>query len=266
MKERLSQPEFWEGVYGQRRKSDFLPNPKKYRLHYEMDHVFKALFRPDRSVRLLELGAGGSVWLPYFAKEFGFQVYGIDYSKEGCEQAKKNLELGGVKGKILCEDFFDMGDKWKDFFDVIISFGVIEHFDKPVDVIRLLKGLLKSGHPGLIVTMVPNTAGLLFQLQKLVDEEVFNIHKIFSLKDLSAYHREAGMEVVSEQYLQFMDFGILNYQRVLKEKRFKLVARGITGINLPILYLQKVLDFYPQSKRWSSSMLVVARKGKEIQA
>jgi len=33
--------------------------------------------------KLLEIGGGGSAWLPYFAKEFGFEAYGIDYSELG---------------------------------------------------------------------------------------------------------------------------------------------------------------------------------------
>ena len=42
--------------------------------------------------KLLEIGCGGSAWLPYLAKESGFEVYGIDYSELACQQAAQVLE------------------------------------------------------------------------------------------------------------------------------------------------------------------------------
>lgn len=261
MKERLTEPIYWENGYYRRRRErpKYLPNPRKYRGHYELDCIFKSLFKLDKSKKFLELGAGGSIWLPYFAKEFEFEVYGIDYSKTGCELAKRNLNLAGVKGHIFCEDFFQSANRWKGFFDVILSFGVVEHFDKPVEIIKIMKNLLKTDGLGLVITVVPNADGLPFQLQKIIDRDVYNVHKIFSLVDLSSYHNEAGMHVILSRYLQFMDLGIINYQRIVKGKLNKWGARAITGINLPILYLQKALCLFPQSKRLCSFMIVVAK-------
>ena len=74
------------------------------------------------------------------------------------------------------------------------------------------------------------------------------------------------MQVILEKYLQFMDLGVLNYQKICKGRLHKLVARGVTGVNLPVLYLQKVLQFFPQSNNWCSSMVVVARKEKSLNA
>ena len=259
MKERLSEPKFWENGY-KKRKGPGICQIRKYRAHYELDRIFKTLLRPDKSKKLLELGAGGSIWLPYFAMEFGYEVYGIDYSKKGCEIAERNLNLAQVKGHILCDDFFYAKEQWKDFFDVIISFGVVEHFNDPIEIIYLIKDLLRGN--GIAITLVPNTTGLMFQLQKLIDKDVYNTHKVFSLEELSNYHKEAGMQIILERYLQFMDLGLLNYQNIFKGRFHKWVARCITGINLPILYIQKFLRLFPQCKRWCSFMLVAARNEK----
>lgn len=264
MKEQLTDPIFWEDVHKKRRDARYLPNPRKNRGHYELELIFKTLLQPDKSKKLLELGAGGSIWLPYFAREFGFEVYGIDYSKKGCEIAERNLKLAGIKGYILCEDFFRANDQWKGFFDVVISFGVVEHFNKPVEVIRLMRNFLSRD--GLVITVVPNTAGLVFHLQKFIDRDVYDTHKIFSLKELSDYHKEADMQVILERYLQFMDIGVVNYQNIFKGKFHKWVARSITGLNLPILYLQKLVRFFPQSKRWCAFMVLVAKKEEALNA
>jgi len=260
MKDRLSQPLFWEDIYRKRTWGKYLPNPTKYRGHYELDLIFKSMLQPDTSKRLLEIGAGRSMWLPYFAQNFGFDVFGIDYSKQGCMLAERNLKLAGVKGHIFCEDFTQADVRLKGYFDIITSFGVIEHFNNPLEIIKLTKNFLKADSHGLIITVVPNTAGRMMQIQKLLDRDVFNIHKVFSLKELSNYHKKNGMYVTLERYLQFIDFGVLNYQGLFKGRSHRWVLRGITGVNLPILYLQKALRLFPQSKKWCSSMVVIASR------
>ncbi|MBN1254706.1 MAG: class I SAM-dependent methyltransferase [Deltaproteobacteria bacterium] len=261
MKGLLSESPYWEEMYRERRWAKYLPDQRKYRGHYEFDRIFRTVLQPDTSKKLLELGAGGSIWLPYFAQEFGFEVYGIDYTEKGCELAERNLALAGVKGEIRCEDFFKAINYWRGFFDVVVSFGVVEHFNHPVEIIRLMKNLLKRD--GMSITVVPNTAGSLFRLQRFIDKDVYEIHKVFSLKDLSSYHTEINMQVVVERYMQFMDLITLNYQRIFKGRSHKWVAQGITGLNLPILYLQKAFRFFPQSKRWCSFMVVAAKRKTE---
>jgi len=260
MKERLSELDFWNNVYSRGRSSIYFPRPWKYRNQFEFDRIFSSLFHLNKSNKLLEMGAGGSIWLPYFARKFGFDVYGIDYSKRGCDIAKKNLNLSCVKGHIVCNDFAKAKDEWSGFFDVITSFGVIEHFSKPVEIIRMMVSLLKVDGLGLIITTVPNTVGHMMRIQKLIDSNVYNMHKIFSLKDLSNYHEQAGMHVILSRYLQFLDFSILNYQNIFEGKSYKHIAQGITGLNLLILYLQKAFRFFPQSRKLCSSAIVVAKR------
>lgn len=52
----------------------------------------------------LEIGCARSRWLPYFAKEFGFEVSGIDYSEVGSQQATQILFNEGVQGNIVFAD------------------------------------------------------------------------------------------------------------------------------------------------------------------
>jgi len=254
----LSTKNYWENIYSKRRNSKIYPSPRKYRSHFELDRLFRKYLPKQKGLKIIEMGCGGSSWLPYFCKEFGYQVYGVDYSYEGCESAMVNLEEAGGKGEIFCEDFFDLGEKFRGQFDIIVSFGVIEHFNDPLVVLNLTNNLLKER--GVLITVAPNTESTIFKAQKFIDKNVYNIHKIFSLEDLSNYHKDAGMQVILERYLQFIDLAVLNYQSVLKGNSYKWIARGITVMNLPILYLQKAFRFFPQNGRWCSSMVVMARK------
>ncbi len=235
-----------------------MPNPRKHRSHFELERVFNTLLQADKNKKLLEMGAGGSIWLPYFAKVFGFDVSGIDYSSTGCEVAQKNLSLAGVKGNIICEDFAKIGETWNDYFDVIVSFGVVEHFNEPGEIIGLMANLLKKG--GLVITVAPNTGGLTFKLQKYIGRDVYDCHKRLSLDNLSNYHKETSMQVILERYLQFIDFSVINYQSIFKGKFNKYGTRIISAMNMPVLYLQRASQIYPQSRNWCSSMIVVAKK------
>ena len=167
--------------------------------------------------------------------------------------------MAGVKGHIFCGDFFEMGAEWNGFFDVAVSFGVVEHFTDPISIIGLAGRFLKPG--GIMVTVVPNTEGMVFGLQKAINRDLFEAHKVFSLRDLSVYHEKAGLELQATGYLQFMDLSILNYDRLFSGWPRKLLLRTITGMNMLFLYLQKLTGLFPQSGRCCSSMAVTAAKG-----
>ena len=52
-----------------------------WKFHQYFQDVFKG--GQTRGKKLLEIGCGGSVLLPYFSKTFGFDVCGVDYSPAG---------------------------------------------------------------------------------------------------------------------------------------------------------------------------------------
>ena len=258
MKKELSKKELWDTFYKRRKGIKYLSNPKKYRSHFELIHIFKKFIPINQSIKLLELGAGDSIWLPYFAKNFGFQVYGVDYSIEGCNLAKRNLKLAGVNGIIICKNFLQMEESFSEFFDIVISFGVIEHFEDTMEVLNIFKNFLKKG--GMLITIIPNTAGLIMQLQKLIDKEIYDTHKLMDLEELKKFHENIGLKIIIAKYLQVGDLSVLNYQNVVSQRLLKFIARSITALNLPILYLQKIFNFFPQSKKLCSSMIVIAKK------
>ena len=103
--------------------------------------------------KLLEKGCGGSAWLPYFAKEFGFEVYGIDYSELGFQQAAPVLENEGVEGELVCADFFSPREHMLGAFDTVGSRGVVEHFEDTATWALAFSTFLRPGgvvNPSLI--------------------------------------------------------------------------------------------------------------------
>ncbi len=164
---------------------------------------------------LLEIGCAGSPWLPYFAKHFNFEVWGMDYSKTGCEQAEEVLHRAGLKGHIINADLFPPPANLVAFFDIIFSFGVVEHFDPVSDALLACAKYLKED--GLMITFVPNLLGIYGPLQKRLDRRIYDLHSIIDAKQFLDCHFKAGLQPICCEYLCFISLGLLNYDRIQKE-------------------------------------------------
>ena len=103
--------EYWEALWREGKLPRAI-NPRDHSLKNEVGLKFDVLFRelfaaekhPHDAINLLELGCARSAWLPYFSKEWGVCVTGIDYSPLGCDQARAILAMEGVEGDVTLAD------------------------------------------------------------------------------------------------------------------------------------------------------------------
>jgi len=123
-----------------------------------------------QGTKLIEIGAAQSAFLPYFAKYFEFEVYGLDRSKRGCERAEAVLRREKIEGHIYCGDLFSPPEQLRGVFDVVFSNGVVEHFEDTVECLRMMAALLKP--QGKLVTVIPNMVGINGKLQKIMDRAI----------------------------------------------------------------------------------------------
>lgn len=92
--------------------------------------------------KLLDVGCATGEFLTV-ANEFGYSVEGLELSKWSSEIARK-------KGlRIYRQALKSIANKFPARYDVITLFGVIEHFEFPLEEIKYLNKLLKKG--GIIV-------------------------------------------------------------------------------------------------------------------
>jgi len=205
MESQLTNPEYWDQIWN---GSD-LPSA----INGEADPVTSELCEflrnalAGRSGLLLEIGCGCSRWLPYFSS-LGFRVAGIDYSPTGCQQAKMILDREGLVGDIFEGDAFDANPRLLGRFDVVVSLGVVEHFQDTAETIRTFSRYLKPR--GLMISTCPNMVGLLGLSQKVLNRPVYDRHIPLSAEDLHKAHRAAGLNVARCSYVGSLDFHMIN--------------------------------------------------------
>lgn len=209
--------EFWDAAWaaGDRPVSvDPLKQGAQSYVHRRFDSYFQKVFSgiETRGAKLLEVGCAQSLWLPYFAREFGFEITGLDYSEPGCEQEREILARAEVEGEIVCADFFAPPAALLGSFDVVVSFGVAEHFTDTAECLKAFARFLKPN--GLMLTSIPNLKGLPGALAKNINRPVFDVHVPIDAGGLRRAHELAGLEVLDCSYFMSNNFGVLNLKGI----------------------------------------------------
>ncbi len=233
----------------------------------EMARLFAGLvseLRQDRNrIRILEIGCANSFWLPYFKRSFDVvDVYGLDYSAIGCRQAQYQLARQQMEGHVWCQDFFTFTEANQSQFDLIISFGFVEHFSDPGVPLRAMHSLLASG--GYMFASVPNMPGIYGWLQKLVNRSVYDVHFLLDAQALYGYTTVAGFDNIRAGYIggPFW-FGVINVRTGQTGWRYLLLNNVRRLFRLFDMALGSILDMLKLdlNQRFSSPFVyVIGRK------
>lgn len=149
-------------------------------------HFKRFLPQGENTSTCLEIGAYPGRYLCYFNEFFGYKPTALEYVPECASQLVQNLKVSGVPdAEVLCKDFFELKhDKEQRTWDLVTSFGFVEHFSDTLDVVRRHVECTSPG--GHTVILVPNHSGLNGTILKYVDREKFKLHNCMSLEDLTA--------------------------------------------------------------------------------
>ena len=95
--------------------------------------------------RILDMGCGNGRHVVFFARQ-GFDVYGIDISKEAIEVARKWLDREGLKAHLKVGDIEKLPFE-DEYFDVIVLLEVLDHisFFKASKAMKEAKRVLAAG-------------------------------------------------------------------------------------------------------------------------
>lgn len=101
------------------------------RLHFMLNH-FRQYFGANKQLSILDIGCGGGLVCEPFAR-LGHQVTGIDQSNKAIEIATQHAHEQGLSIQYHCGDVGHINET----FDVILLLEVLEHVDKPTDLLKV---------------------------------------------------------------------------------------------------------------------------------
>lgn len=239
---------------------DTLRNWVNQQFHQLFVQLFDKSCTPDMA--LLEVGCGKSAWLPYFAKEFSFKISGLDYSPIGCEMARIVLRASNVDGEIVQADLFSPPSYLEGAFDVVVSFGLVEHFDDTSNCVSALAWFVKPG--GIVITSIPNMVGWNGVLQKTLNRPVYDIHQLIDRRLLKDAHARAGLDVLECDYSLFTNFGVVNLAGVSPRTPLGFMKKAFIAIlarlSMAIWLVEKTTVLFPVNRLTSPYINCLARK------
>lgn len=174
------------------------------------EDIFEKYLSYNPKLRCIEIGCVPGNFLIFLHKRYGYRIYGMDYCDE-FETLIENMKINGVRRyKIFKENFLFWNPALR--FDIVCSFGFIEHFTNYEEVIEKHIHLLKRD--GLLIITVPNfrygqaILHILFKdFQNVVKTHNLTVMNPRTLKKLL---EKKGLKIIFLNYYQTFDFWLVN--------------------------------------------------------
>jgi len=162
----------------------------------------KVLEHSGAEPTLLDVGAGNGYFVHVAQRDLGLAATGIEISATA---VKFSEDVLGVK--LICGDAADHTGQ----YDIVTSFNVIEHVQKPEDHLADLLRLTKTG--GYVVITTPNPSCIQRRVVGLKNWKMIcppHHINLFTMKALTAMTKSADLEIVAHETLS-------TYVKVVKD-------------------------------------------------
>ncbi|MCF7871710.1 class I SAM-dependent methyltransferase [Candidatus Woesearchaeota archaeon] len=210
--------------------------------------------------KIMEIGCAPGNILISLSKKYDLIPHGVEYSKEGAEITKRNFEKENFETKnVLLADFFSekFQNKNKEKYDVVCSFGFIEHFKDVKNVVKLHLDLLKK--EGTLIIGIPNLSkqSNIFLEKEIIDKHNLNIMDIKKLKQIMPKNVQIKKCCY---YGGPFNIGHYKYENKILEilkTIFFIFQRAILD---PLFYLLSLIKIYLNNKYFSPGIVLVCVK------
>lgn len=198
--------------------------------------------------KLLDIGCGYGHFLKH-AQEEGYNVMGLDISKEAIKKLRMNYGLLGKVGDVV-KSKLTQGN-----FDVITSWDTVEHFSDPKASFKAIYKLQKTN--GFLFLTTPSidsfdakVLGKYWYGFKRIPEHLY----FFSRKHISIYLEQAGYKVI-----KISNWGFYRNLRYFVDQvaRYDKKTHSFLKIMIEILRIENKTFYFP-----IIDMFVVAQKNK----
>jgi hypothetical protein len=167
------------------------------------------------------------------------------------------LRRAGVPGQVVEADLFSPPTSLHHAFDVVVSFGVVEHFTNTSACVAAMARFLKPG--GCMITEIPNLAGLGGKLQRIACPDILSVHVVMSARDLEQAHLDAGLHVDSCGYLINGGFSNLNFSCRHAGPGFQVISRLPMMLTSPFIAMEATRFSTPPNRLTSPYIVCTAQ-------
>ena len=205
---------------------------------------------------LLEVGSAPGWRLVEMNRQLGYTPYGVEYSSPGLEINRRTFATNGLDPNLVIHaDFFsdEFQKKYHEHFDVVTSYGFIEHFTDAENVVRRHIDLLKKG--GRLLVVIPNIHGPILRLTRFFSPEVIAQHNlsVMSLQPFKRLFDGLSVKTIFCGYIGVFQLGLPGTHSVLW-KRCLIKIGTPMSVALGLLLRLVFRSRHPESK-WTSPFL-----------
>lgn len=186
--------------------------------------LLKDIIPNGRDKSCIELGAMPGNYLAYFYKKYGYSITGLDFSKH-TEIFLQTMKVNGIKDyKFLTADILSYNTS--DKYDLVCSFGLIEHFDDVSNILEKHIDLVSDG--GLLLITVPNFRYFQWLYHKIFDGDNLSIHNTDAMKPekINSCLQRHGMQKIVNQPFGMSEFW---YEDVITNAYFRNLRYSVTA-------------------------------------
>jgi len=281
-RERLTEKEYWnskhvnsvhtelENPYREKLKEIFRKIVGEKIFRYMIENYGEYLFwqicrrylSPKKRLKILEVGSAPGYHLVKFSQMFGYIPYGVEYSKKGVELNREIFSLCNINpNNVIYSDFFSNNflTEYRNYFDIVMSLGFIEHFSDVKNVIRKHINLLKKG--GICLITIPNITGINYLLALLFNRRLVRMHNLEIMKKetLKRLFEDSALRISYLNYYGTFDFGLFqteNYSLLRYLHEICGYLQYILNLVFHILFKEKGLE----NKLFSPHLICIGRK------
>jgi SAM-dependent methyltransferase len=263
----LSEKGFWERQFTYRSSAFyFLFRTVVFTLNFPYNELFRIIRKTVGGLRdktMMEIGCAPGFTLVDFQRRFGIIPSGIEYTKSGFTLTRKLFRRRGIPAEsVVQEDIFSDSflESNRSRFDIVASFGLIEHYDDPRKLIRRHVDLLKAS--GLLILMIPNLRKMNGAIQNFFDPKVLSLHNV-KIMDRHSFKELVPEEAVETLFCDY--YGAINLGLYNTDSPFKTVALMVFHlvqllcIN-PLFFLLGALGVRRNGDFCSPYLLFIGRK------
>ena len=227
----------------------------EYKRHNKDDVVYqfirKYVQESTGNETVIEIGSFPGTYISEFG-ELGYSINGIDIHPENARSMPAWLgSLSYRVGIFYSEDLFHFRPNVQ--YDIVCSFGFIEHFINYLEMIDRHDELLKTG--GLLVITAPNYRGWIQKLMhKYLSPGDYALHYIPSMNPSkwASHLEEKGYEILFQGYFGGMNFWIGTGE-------LNTLKRFVYNVSMRLLpFIGRFIPF--ESSIFSKNCGLVARK------